>query len=405
VTAPASNDVYAIPQQSLASIFLRFLRFGALAWGGPVAQIAMLRQSLVEEERWVSAAHFNRALALYQVLPGPEANELCVYFGMLARGRLGGILAGLGFMLPGFALMLGLSWAYFEIGLDVHGALAPLLAAVQAAVIALIVRAVQRLGSHILLDRWLWSIGALACIAQLLGVHFAYILIGGGIAYVLAMRSAAVATALLTAFALCLSVIWLQTPIAGSLQAAQDSKTALASVSLATLFWAGLKAGMLSFGGAYTAIPLLQGDAVSSGAWMTDAQFMDGIALSGLLPAPLIIFGTFVGYLGGGLLGALVVTGAVVLPAIALTLIAHDPLERLIHEPRIRSFLDGLTAAVVGLIAATAVSLAVIAIDGLLTALIFVAASAALFYWNSRWLIPVVIAAAAVIGTLALYVP
>src|SRR5688500_6244873 len=101
-----------VPAEPLALLFLRFLRFGALAWGGPVAQIAMIRQELVDEEHWVDNAHFNRVLAVYQVLPGPEAHELCVYFGMRSGGRWGAVLAGLGFMLPGFVLMLLLSWAY-----------------------------------------------------------------------------------------------------------------------------------------------------------------------------------------------------------------------------------------------------------------------------------------------------
>src|SRR5687767_9808665 len=100
----------SIPHQSYAALFARFLRFGALAWGGPVAQIAMIKRELVEEQGWIPVARFNRALAVYQALPGPEAHELCVYFGMLARGRLGGFLAGLGFMLPGLLLMLLLSW-------------------------------------------------------------------------------------------------------------------------------------------------------------------------------------------------------------------------------------------------------------------------------------------------------
>ncbi len=76
----------------------------------------------MEEERWVTSAHFNRVLALYQVLPGAEAHEMCVYFGMLARGRIGGVLArAFGFMLPGFVLMFALSWAYVSLGLDVRG--------------------------------------------------------------------------------------------------------------------------------------------------------------------------------------------------------------------------------------------------------------------------------------------
>ena len=97
------------PALSYGALFLRFLRFGALAFGGPVAQIAMIRRELVDEERWISSEQFNRLLAAYQVLPGPEAHELCVHMGTLRAGRLGGLLAGLGFMLPGFLLVLGLS--------------------------------------------------------------------------------------------------------------------------------------------------------------------------------------------------------------------------------------------------------------------------------------------------------
>src|SRR5690606_23823245 len=98
-----------------------FLRFGVLAFGGPVAQIAMVRRELVEEQGWISSARFNRLLAVMQVLPGPEAHELCVHMGIRARGRLGGLLAGLGFMLPGLLLMLLLSWAYFAVGVDRAG--------------------------------------------------------------------------------------------------------------------------------------------------------------------------------------------------------------------------------------------------------------------------------------------
>src|SRR5688500_19452453 len=114
---PALDEqVAGPPSLSYIQLFLRFLRFGLLAWGGPVAQIAMLRQELVEEERWISPERFNRIMAVYQVLPGPEASELCVYFGMLSKGRIGAILAGLGFMLPGFLMMFALSWFYVSCG-------------------------------------------------------------------------------------------------------------------------------------------------------------------------------------------------------------------------------------------------------------------------------------------------
>ncbi len=97
---------------------MRFLRFGFLAWGGPVPQIAIIKRELVDEEKWISKERFNRALAIYQVLPGPEAHEMCVYFGMIAGGRWGGLLVGLGFMLPGFILMMLLTWFYVVFGIN-----------------------------------------------------------------------------------------------------------------------------------------------------------------------------------------------------------------------------------------------------------------------------------------------
>src|SRR5690606_38189481 len=129
---------------SYLQLFRRFLHFGLLAWGGPVAQIGMLRRELVDEERWISSRRFNRVLAVYQVLPGPEAHELCVYFGLLARGRVGGLLAGLGFMLPGFVLMFALSWLYFAIDIR-QSVLGGFFLGIQPAVVALIVRAVHRI--------------------------------------------------------------------------------------------------------------------------------------------------------------------------------------------------------------------------------------------------------------------
>lgn len=391
-----------IPAESLSRLFLRFLRFGAFAWGGPVAQIAMLRQSFVDEERWVSSEHFNRVLALYQCLPGPEAHELCVYFGMLSRERVGGVLAGLGFMLPGFLLMFFLSWLYVRFGLDTGGAFGVVFASIQAAVAALIVRAVHRIGSHALLNGWLWAVAVLAMAAHMLGAHFALILIAGGLMYLLAtQRRTASAIAFGAACAVAL-LLWssqtgfeLQAVSGGELLAAEASQT---PPSLAQLFFSGLKAGLLTFGGAYTVIPFLQRDAVVNGAWMSNAQFLDGLALSGLLPAPLIIFATFVGYVGGGAAGALLLTAGIFLPAFAFTLLAHDPLERLVHRPGIRTFLEGLTAAVVGLIAGTTIALLFESVSSIQTAAIFALALAALFYWNARLLIPLVIAAAAAAG-------
>ncbi len=400
-------ETYRIPKPSWWGLFLRFLRFGALAWGGPVAQIAMIRQELVDEERWISSAHFNRVLALYQVLPGPEAHELCVYFGMRARGRWGGVVAGLGFMLPGFVLMFLLSWAYLRYGLQMQQT-ATVFAAVQVAVAALIVRAVVRIGGHVMTDRWLWAIALWATAAQLAGLPFGAILVIGGLLYLLARgrypriasAMAALAFAAVAGYVLAVGGLPGFEALIGSAAAADSSPRG--TISTAGLFWSGLKAGLLTFGGAYTAIPFLQRDAVTQGAWMSNAQFLDGVALSGLLPAPLIIFSTFVGYLGGGPLGALAMTAGVFLPAFAFTLTAHDALERLVQRPLMRIFLGGVTASVVGLIAGTTLALLKISLTGLLPLVLFALILTALFLSKSRLVIPLAIAGAAVWGMLSL---
>src|SRR3989344_1220843 len=175
-------------KESYLRLFLRFLRFGFLAWGGPVAQIDMIRKELVEDEKWVSKKHFNRILGTYQFLPGPEANELCVYFGMKARRRLGGLLAGIGFMLPGFILMLLLSWFYVKYGI-VSPVIVALFYGFQPAVIALISRAVHRIGRNVILNGWLFCIAAFSAILEFSGVHFIISLGTAGFLYFLVKRS------------------------------------------------------------------------------------------------------------------------------------------------------------------------------------------------------------------------
>src|ERR687898_1813194 len=131
-------------------IFVRFLRFGALAWGGPAAQIAMIKHECVDEERWVDEETFTKTLAVYQVLPGPEAHELCVYFGRIRGGKLGAFLAGLGFMLPGFLLMLALS--VLDVEADLAADLDELFYGLTAAVGAIVARALVRLSGTFITD-------------------------------------------------------------------------------------------------------------------------------------------------------------------------------------------------------------------------------------------------------------
>jgi chromate transporter len=373
-----------IPRQSLAGLFGRFLRLGSLAWGGPVAQIDMIRQELVEEQGWVTRERFNRILAVYQALPGPEAHELCVYFGMLARGRIGAVLAGLGFMLPGFVLMMALSWWYVTYGAATAGYMA-LFQGFQAAVAALIVRAVHRIGTHAITNRWLLAIAGAALVAQAAGVHFGITLGGAGLAYAAVRGALPSLPAAMLALPVSLAPAVVQAVAPG----------------VALLFLSGFRAGLLTFGGAYTVIPFLQHDAVVAGGWMTSAQFLDGLALSSILPAPLVIFATFVGYVGGGPVGAVALTAGVFLPAFAFTLIGHQFFERLVDNRGVHALLDGVTAGVIGLIAATAIGLAGAAVTSVATLAISAGSLAVVYTWRSRAAVPLVVLAGGIIGLLA----
>ncbi|MFD1786020.1 chromate efflux transporter [Sphingomonas floccifaciens] len=381
------------PAIGLTALFLKFLRFGALAFGGPVAQIAMVWEALVEREGWIDRARFNRLLAVLQVLPGPEAHELCVHLGMVARGRMGGLLAGLGFMLPGFVLMLLAGWAYtaFVAG---HVALGSALLGVQIAVLAIIARAVVRIGGHILEDRWLWGIAGACLAATLAGVPFAILLAAGGATYALAERPLWVAGVVAAAV---LAVVLLASMPAQSVAAAGPA----GAVTTAMLFVAGLKGGLLTFGGAYTAIPYVRADTVGRG-WLSDATFLDGIALAGVLPAPLVIFATFVGYVAGGLGGAVAITLGMFLPAFAFSLIFFERLEAIVERPALHRLLAGVAAAVVGIIAATWVQIGgatVARVSQVPVAIaLFGAALAVVWRVKGAWVTPVVLAVAGVLG-------
>jgi len=382
------------PPLSLPGLFIRFLRFGCLAFGGPVAQIAMIRQALVEEEHWLSSQRFNRLLAVMQILPGPEAHELCVHMGMMARGRLGGFLAGLGFMLPGFVLMLLCAFAYVRFVAGV-GAFDGALLGVQLAVLGVIARAVQRIAVHILVDRMLILLAAISATATLAGLPFWGPLLATGLVYA-CVRSLPLAGVLV--IGLCVGG-WLILPHGGMpLPAQAERVTAAGAVAL---FLTGLKGGLLTFGGAYTAIPYVRHDTVGRG-WISDGAFLDGVALAGTLPALLVIFGTFVGYVAGGWVGAIAVTAGIFLPAFAFSMIFFERLEAVVGNALLHRFLDGVGAAVVGTIVATLLQLGASTFarteDWAFAILLVGASLFAAWRLKGKWVTPAIVASGAAIG-------
>jgi chromate transporter len=367
------------------SIFARFLRFGGLAWGGPAAQIEMIRRECVEEEGWVSEETFKKTLAVYQVLPGPEAHELCVYFGRIRGGKLGGFLAGLGFMLPGFVLMLALSILYVEANLAGH--LDELFYGLTAAVGAIVARALVRLSRTFITDVPLALIAIVAfALTLFVDATFVLVLLGAGVAYEL-WTNAGRWTGRVHSFSLGPAVLVF---LAGAV-----------TVSLtATIFWEGLKAGLLTFGGAFTAIPFLQESSVSVHHWLTDSQFVDGLAIGGVLPAPLIIFSTFVGYVAGGLAGGLAMTFGIFLPAFVFPIFFHRGLVAVADNPRIRPFLLGVAAGVIGLIAAVTVDIVDSSVVDAYTAILAIGAFGVLNRYHGKLTVLYVVLGCGLIGAL-----
>jgi chromate transporter len=346
----------------------------------------MIERECVDELRWVSRETFRKTLAVYQVLPGPEAHELCVYFGRLRGGKVGGLMAGLGFMLPGFLLMLLLAVLYVEAGLDER--FADLFYGLSAAVGALVGIALLRLGRSFLTDLPLVAIAA-ASLALTLTVSASFLLVlaGSGLAYWVwrdgrrwVARGGAPAIAPHVAALL----------LAGAI-----------TVSLtAEIFLEGLKAGLLSFGGAYTVIPFLQESSVDAQGWLTEGEFIDGLAIGSVLPAPLIIFSTFVGYLAGGLAGGLAMTIGIFLPAFVFPILFHRTLVAIAENPWIRPFLLGVAAGVIGLIAAVGIEIVEASVVDVPSAVLAAGAFVALLRFHAKLTVLYVMLGCGAIGGL-----
>jgi len=273
-------------------------------------------------------------------------------------------------MLPGFLLMLALSVLYVEADLADH--LDELFYGLTAAVGALVARALVRLSRSFITDVPLALLAVAAfALTALASASFALVLLGAGLAYEL-WTNAPRWTRRAHSFALGPGAI-----IAITTGALTFSLTA-------EIFWEGLKAGLVTFGGAYTVIPYLHGAAVDGQHWLGDGQLVDGLAMSGVLPAPLIIFSTFVGYIAGGLGGALAMTVGIFIPAFVFPTFCHRWLVAIAQNPRIRPFLLGVAAGVIGLIAAVTVQIVDTSVVDAYTAVLAIGAFLALNRWHGK---------------------
>jgi chromate transporter len=327
---------------SWRDVFLYFLFLGFVNIGGPVAQITMMFNHMVEKRRWLSKDRFVRIMAFCHMLPGPEALQLAIYIGYLKRKFWGGVLAGVTFIVPGAIVMVFLSWLYVRYGKlpQVTDALYVL----KPAVLGIIAAGIIKLGRASIRNVFLAILFVGAFVGmRFAGINFLLILLIAGVLNLMMERGAP-----------------LFKKAAPTLPAMFFGISALVPFSDSRLFqiaWLFLKTGLLSFGGAYASLVFVQRGAVAQYQWLSDSQLLDGVALSVATPGPFMLFTTFVGYVAGGIPGAVFATLFVFLPSFVFVLAGVHYVEKLRENRAIQAFLAGVSAAVVGVIAVVSLEL------------------------------------------------
>src|SRR5438094_623688 len=340
---PEQNNSAADHQMpSWREVFIYFLFLGFVNIGGPVAQITMMFNHMVEKRRWLTKDRFVKIMAFCHMLPGPEALQLAIYVGYLKRKIWGGILAGLTFILPGAVVMIILSWLYVKYGQlpQVSNALYVL----KPAVLGIIAAGIIKLGGAAIRNFFL----AVLLIGAFVGMRFA------GINFLLILLIAGVLN-------LIVDQGWpLLRKTAPTLPATIGGIGLLLPFGDSRLFqvaWLFLKTGLLSFGGAYASLVFVQRGAVAEYHWLSDGQLLDGVALSVATPGPFMLFTAFVGYIASGIAGAALATFFVFLPSFVFVMGGVHYVEKVRENRALQAFLAGVSAAVVGVIAVVSLDL------------------------------------------------
>jgi chromate transporter len=323
-------------------VFLYFLFLGFVNIGGPVAQITMMFNHMVEKRRWLSKDRFVKIMAFCHMLPGPEALQLAIYVGYLKRRLWGGILAGITFIIPGAVMMIVLSWMYVKYGklpqvIDALYVLKP-------AVLGIIAAGIIKLGRAAIRNLFL----AVLLVGAFVGMRFA------GINFLLILLMAGL---LNLVFEQGWPLLGRTSPTMPTMIGGIGLLLPLIDSRLFQIAWLFLKTGLLSFGGAYASLVFVQRGAVAHYHWLSDGQLLDGVALSVATPGPFMLFTTFVGYLASGVTGAVLATFFVFLPSFFFVIGGVHYVEKVRENPLIQAFLAGVSAAVVGVIAVVSLDL------------------------------------------------
>lgn len=348
------------PVPSRSEAFNVFGKIGLLSFGGPAAQISLMHRELVEERPWLSEQQFLRALSFCMLLPGPEAMQLATYCGWRLHGTLGGLIAGLLFVLPGAFVVLVLAAVYAYFG-DVP-LVSALFLGVKAAVLIVVVEALLRVSKKALKGTAHWVIAALAFVAIFfLALPYPLIVLASGLYgfFFLAESVSDNAPAGQSA-----GGMFKQTAITVAVWLAiwfvpiivLDQVFGLKILGQIAAFFS--KLAVVTFGGAYAVLAYMTQDVVAEFGWLTTGEMMDGLGLAETTPGPLILVTEFVGFLaafreGGfwlGVVGALVTLWVTFVPCFLWIFAGAPYIDWLGGQPRLSAALAAITAAVVGVI-------------------------------------------------------
>src|SRR2546430_3985950 len=365
------TEAKTVPNENrLGEIALAFLRLGFIAFGGAVAHIALMEDEFVRRRAWLTREEFVDRVGAVNLLPGPSSTEMAIYLGEMRGGFPGLLIAGAAFILPSALMMCVMAWAYVR-----YGALpqiAGVLWGVKPVAVAMIAQAVWSLGKTVLKSRELMVIAAIVLGLAAMHVTTLALLIGTGLAWIVANRFGQNRSA--------------QSGLAAG--GAAVSATAM-SVTTTGVFVYFLKIGALLFGSGYVLLAVLREDLVTRTHWLTESQLLDGIAVSQATPGPFFTVATFLGYVLSGWRGAGLATVGMFVPAFVYVAITANVLPRLRKSPTASAFLDGVNAAAVALMAFVGFQFARQAIVTPLAVGIAVASAVLVFRYrvNSAWVI------------------
>jgi len=332
---------------SLGDLARLFLTLGTIGFGGPAAHIALMEDEVVRRRGWLTREAFLDYLGATNLIPGPNSTELAIEIGRDRAGWPGLVVAGVAFIVPAAVIVGITAWAYVRFG-NLPAALA-LFAGVKPVIIAIVVQALWRLARTAVKTRWLGVLTVAAIAAVAAGVHELVALVAGGALSVLGgvvARPRDAGDQLGIGMPFGVPVLPGAPPLAGALGVATGVP---AAVSLWSLFAIFLKIGSVLFGSGYVLLAFLRADLVERLGWLTERQLLDAVAVGQVTPGPVFTTATFIGYVLGGIPGAVVATVGIFLPAFVFVAVSGPLIPRLRRSRLAGAALDGINAASLGL--------------------------------------------------------